>query len=146
MLINVVALEMLKAKMPQFASRSLRSSHLEMINLIPLTSVHTLLRPVWRKVAKSSADIVASQALSRLVYTAEMTPPIASAQLTHPPPPYKPHHLMTPLCNFSHPANLSAESKGVPGVQQTKVHSASSDEVFNQLSTHVTSWTTTVVV
>ena len=73
MLINVVALEMLKAKMPQFASRSLRSSHLEMINLIPLTSVHTLLRPVWRKVAKSFADIVASQA-PRLVYTAEMTP------------------------------------------------------------------------
>ena len=48
---------------------------------------------------------------------------------------------MTPACNFSHPANLSAESKGVPGVQQTKVHSASSDEVFNQLSTHVTSCT-----
>ena len=48
---------------------------------------------------------------------------------------------MTPLCNFSHPANLSAESKGVPGVQQTKVHSASSDEVFNQLSTHVAACT-----
>ena len=29
----------------------------------------------------------------------------------------------------------------MPGVQQTKVHSASSDEVFNQLSTHVTACT-----
>ena len=50
MLINVVALEMLKAKMPQFSSRWLLFKRTDSLCPQPLS---LYLAPVWQEVAKS---------------------------------------------------------------------------------------------
>ena len=136
MLINVVALEMLKAKMPQFSSRWLLFKRTHSLCPQPLSRSC----PLSGKRLQNLADAVASQAPSLtqciIVGTAEMTIALPSHHSTS---------LSSPddspsFANFSHLANLSngGESKGVPGVPQTKVHSASSDEVSGRLFTHVT--------